>query len=339
MYTQPFLNMKIPTREELLEKLKDTPSGKYGKFSIKRENINSLVTELLAIANERGFVKSDLTSSDCQALFQGKTWDTAGYKWSEERQDQLKFHPIERFPHLYSAEWPEGIPSYTWYQFTLRDNLIKFLDQLEKYLPREVNGIQGYWLDILFTDQNSSREQMELNLDIADDFYFLTKIHFACVCRKMLGRIWVIHELIIRLKSIIVKNDLMSEGRELTDAILEVGTMIKAGDATCTIFVTVDGLTDIHNDIHYGGYDRLAEAEATYPDDKMLICLRTEQSVGIGAANFAIKVLGDAAITRHADRIKVNSPDDAHSRLSLEKEIDGFRRHKTCNERDARQNQ
>ena len=78
-----------------------------------------------------------------------------------------------------------------------------------------------------------------------------------------------------------------------------------------------------------------AEQLATVPVVNVLL----GSVVGIGAANFAIKVLGDAAITRHADRIKVNSPDDAHSRLSLEKEIDGFRRHKTCNERDARQNQ
>ena len=300
---------EVPTIDGLREKLKGTQSGLWGLYSITRANIAALVAAILIIAGERGFVGNDLTSEDCRAVFQGKTWTTTG--WSKEGMETLKFHPIEKFPHLYSSEMPERIASYTWFKFTLRGNLGQFLDQLEALHPPNVDGTTSYWLDILFSDQNS--KQMALNLEIADHYYHLTKFHFACVCRGMLSRIWVIHELIVRLKSVIILFRLMEGGKSLTDAIIEVGKRIMNGDPSCTIFVTVQSLTNLDEDIGWDKTNRLGDAKASVASDKDAITDKTKQSIGIEAANFAIKLLADAAITNYANRRPVCLPAQTRS--------------------------
>jgi hypothetical protein len=164
---------------------------------------------------------------------------------------------------------------------------------------------------------------MLLNLDIADDLYFLTRIHFACLCRGMTKRIWVIHEFIARLKSIIVKRNLMADGQDVTDVILPVGQQIKSGDAACTIFVVCDGLTNLCGDVLKGDSDRLGAATASYPEDKESILHRTDETIGIKAANFAINVIGHAAIVR---RLELN-PSDHDARTCVRNWASGGQLH------------
>ena len=175
----------VLTYEGLEEKLKDTPSGRYGKYSIQRAKIVELVNALLEIAKERGYAGDDITPFDCEALFQGKLWTEAG-GWSKEGQRDLKFHPIEIFSELYSTEWPERISTYDWNGFTLKSKLVRILDEFETLFPPHADGSSCYWLDILFMDYNEP--DTVSCLEISEMLYSLTPLHFASLCRGLLSR-------------------------------------------------------------------------------------------------------------------------------------------------------
>ncbi len=139
---------------ELLELLKETPSGKFKKYSITRANMLTLLHVLLGIAKkERGFQKDDITSNDLQALFQGKSWVNGA--WAEMGDiNALQFHPIEKFPELYSDKMPDRIISYPWKGFGLLTDLQLFLYGCERLKPAESDAT--LWLDILYNLQVQS---------------------------------------------------------------------------------------------------------------------------------------------------------------------------------------
>ena len=144
------------TFEALQELLKGTPSERYGKYSITQGGMDELHRQLLNLArDERRFHGESLTSDDCAALFQGREYTNG--RWSDEGCEDRKFHPMDKFAHLYSSEQPTRIQSYPWKGFSLDRHLKAFIKRLlEIDPPRDFeHGEPKFWIDVLFSDQNS----------------------------------------------------------------------------------------------------------------------------------------------------------------------------------------
>ena len=119
-----------------------------------RANVLTLLRKLLGICKkERGYPKDDIASNDLQALFQGKSWVNDAWVDTGDT-NALQFHPIEKFPELYSDKMPDRIISYPWKGFGLLTDLQSFLDGCERLKPAESDAT--LWLDILYNSQVQS---------------------------------------------------------------------------------------------------------------------------------------------------------------------------------------
>ena len=292
-----------PTYADLSEKMKNTVSGRCRRFSISLEGIIQLVDGLLRISREeRGFIGDDLTPHDCAALFQGKTFHSG--EWSNERDLSLQFHPMDRFPDLYSEEWPACTVSYPWGGFKLKKYVKLFAEALYagSRCPRGT-----FFFDIFFNCQNTT--DTKLYLSVVDDLIFLTDCHFLCLKDTMLSRGWILHELCSRLRSIIIRFRLMgseSSNTAMTGAIIRLGEMIRQG-RTALVFGIVKGITDLNKDLFKGSSDLLGSCVVFDPNDLTEIKAHAVGYFGgLEAVNFALKVVSDSALATHAD----NHPND-----------------------------
>ncbi len=290
--------------DDLREKLKMTHSGNHGKYSITRKGLSEIFQRLLRIAKEeRGFEEKDMTSHDCAALFQGKSWKSG--QWKGEKDEKLQFHPMDRFPELYSDKMPDRITTYTWTMFKLIGHLPQFLDACEEMVPTSPNGETTYWMDILFTCQNS--HDIKLYLSIADGLYSGAEFHFAFLFGGMLSRAWCNAEIVARFVAALKSLGLWTESQDRTDAIIRGGELLREGRPAFTIFVTVEGLTHLENDAIKDGHDkysvdRFGTMQALDANEKREIQGQTLQIfLRAEAFNFMMVMVRSAVLLRHAD--------------------------------------
>jgi hypothetical protein len=315
---------KFILSDDLREKIKRTPSGRMRKYSITRRGLTEIFPKLLYKAKaERGFEKDDLTSHDCAALFQGKVWSNSPHyegeslddpkkEWKEssgwavtEAQESLRFHPMEKFPTIFSANWPDRMISYTWANFFLIRHLPRFLAACEELVPPSAEWEATYWLDILANDQNSP--DIKLYLDIADGLYSGAAYHFGFLCGGMLTRAWCNHEVVTRFLAGLKALGLWVEGqRDRTDTIIRGGELIGKGSPAFTLFVVVKGLTHWNKDLLADGsgnwgVDRFGTMQAFDAGDRREIQGRALRVFSNPAAfNFAMAVVRDGVILRHS---------------------------------------
>lgn len=297
-------NSKFNMSDELREMLEKTPSGKHGKYSITSNGMSKLFPKLLLIARqEREFEGEDLTSHDCAALFQGKSWENG--RWTAEKDVALQFHPMDKFPDLYSDKMPDAPISYPWKNFGLIRDLPQFLDACKKEVVDEFETT--LWLDILFNCQNSP--DIKLYLKIANGLYTGAELHFAFLFGGLLTRAWCISEIVTRYRSALTKSGLWKEGQDNTEAVIKGGELLREGHPAFTIFVTVQGRTDLFKDVVWGGVDRFGRMKAFDPEDLAEITSQILQIFGIAAAlNFMLIVVRNAVISRYAALHLVRRP-------------------------------
>jgi hypothetical protein len=310
-------NSKFILSDDLREMIKQTPSGRLGKYSITRDGLTKIFPLLLRKArDDRGFEKKDLTSHDCAALFKGKSWKDG--RWTDEKDPKLQFHPMEEFPELFSATWPDRMISYTWAEFTLINALSRFLAECEALVPPSTNGETTYWLDILANDQNSP--DILLYLAIADGFYSGAELHFGFLFGGMLTRAWCNHEVVTRFRAGLKAEGLWVEGQEdNTHAVIRGGELLREGSPAFTIFVAVDSLTDLERDLINdgigvrGSVDRFGTMQAFAAEDRREIQERARRTFGSPEAyNFMMTVVRNAVILSNADRRSVRPAAPAH---------------------------
>jgi hypothetical protein len=285
---------------DLREKLLLTPTGKKGKYSLTRQCLEMIFPALLRIAKEeRGFEGEDITSHDCAALFQGKSWKDGS--WTDTKDKNLQFHPVERFPELFSDKMPDRMKSYTWAKYGLIKDLPHFLDQCEILAPPNANGETTYWVDILINDQNSP--DIKLFLDLADNFYSASAMHIADLFGGMLDRAWCNSEIATRFLSGLKSKGLWKEGQENTAAVIRGGELLREGDPAFTIFVAVEGLTDVEKDIACKDtVDRFGGLKAFDQGDlKEIKRVILEVYGSAEAFNFTMVVVRNAVLERYAD--------------------------------------
>ena len=292
---------KFVMSDALRADLQLTQSGRHGKHSITRQGLAELFRRLLPIARQRGYTKDDLTSHDCAALFQGKACKDGA--WTAGKDPRLQFHPMDKFPELYSDKIPDRMISYTWAGFMLIADLPLFLDEAERLAPPSADGgAPSYWLDIVFTCQNSP--DIKLYLRIADGLYSGAELHFAFLCGGMVGRAWCNAEIVTRFLAGLRAHGLAGPGQDRTDAVIRGGELLAAGDGAFTIFVTVTGRTDLKKDILADGkVDRFGSMAAFDANDLQEIKDSTLAVFASAAAfNFAMVVVRNAVLSRYADR-------------------------------------
>jgi hypothetical protein len=298
---------KFVMTDALREDLKKTKSGKHGKYSITREGLAKLFRELLLIARERGYTKDDLTFHDCAALFQGKSYKDGA--WAAEKDKSLQFHPMDRFPALFSDKMPDRMISYTRAGFTLIADLPLFLNECEKLHPPTGGGeAPTYWLDIAFNCQNSP--DIILYLSIADGLYSGAEMHFAFVCNGMVCCAWCNADFVTRTQAGLRAHGLAGDGQNRTDAIIRAGELLAEGDPAFTVFVAVKDRTSLDTDImDFDEADRFGRMCAFDPNDLATIKERTMKVFGTPAAfNFAMIVVRNAVLTRFAQQHPVSPP-------------------------------
>ncbi len=179
--------------------------------------------KLLPIAKERGYTKDNFTSHDCAALFQGKSWKAR--KWAAEKDWRLQFHPMHRFPELFSAKMPDRMISYTWAGFTLLADLPRFLDAAERLHPLAAGGEAcTHWLDITFNDSDQNSPDIQLYLSIADELYLGAELHFAFLCGGMVRLALCNHEIVTRTQAGLTAHRL---GRDWTDAVIRGASCLR----------------------------------------------------------------------------------------------------------------
>ena len=289
--------------------LLETKSGQKQLHSLRWKTAPAFFAELLSIAKkERGFTGDDITSHDCAALFQGKSFVDG--KWAEEQQ-ALKFHPMDRpeLAEFYSAKMPDVMVSYTWARFGLTKHLPQFLGEFRARVPE--GGLSDeeatFWLDVVFNDQNSPN--MKLYLDIAELLYSGARFHAAFLFGRMLTRAWCVAEIKARFLSALSALGLLAEGAEdRTAAVIEGGERLAAGEPAFTAFVTVRGLTDLDGDVldralgaAAAPSDRFARLDAWDKGD--LAAIRGALLAAFGskeAFNFYMRVVRGAVLRRHA---------------------------------------
>jgi len=296
---------KFKMSDALREDLKKTQSGKHGKYSLTRQGLAELFRRLLPVARQRGYTKDDLSSHDCAALFQGKAWKDG--EWAADKDPRLQFHPMDRFPELYSDRMPDRMISYAWAGFMLMADLPLFLDASEEMAPTSADGgTTTYWLDIFFTCQNSP--DIKLYLSIADGLYSRAELHLAFLCGGMVQRAWCIAEMVTRFIAGLRAHGRWGEGQDRTDAVIRGGELLAEGDRAFTTFVTVNGRTDLNKDMMAGVADRFESMEAFDANDLKEIQGKTLAVFGSAAAfNFAMAVVRSAVLSYYADRHPVRA--------------------------------
>jgi hypothetical protein len=296
------IKFQFKMSDALCEMIKKTPSGKHRKYSITRKGMSKIFSKLLVIAREeRGFVGKDLTSHDCAALFQGKSWICG--RWAENKDERMQFHPMDKFPQHFSDKMPDRVLSYPWAEFGLIEILPLFLDACEQEVLAEDDTT--LWLDILFTDQNS--HDIKLYLKIADQLYSEAELHFAFIFGGLLSRAWCISEIITRFRSFLIRLGLWKEGQDNTQAVIHGGELLRDSCVASTIFVFVKGFTDLNRDVtRYGNFDRFECMAAFDPNDLREIKESILALFGTAAAfNFMLVVVRNAIISRYAARYPV----------------------------------
>jgi hypothetical protein len=139
-----------------------------------------------------------------------------------------RFHPKERYSHLYSPSAPKLVVTYEWSMpfselrgYLNRDNIHKhnrtwsetghIFDWLLLFMfclvwcyrprssPPEQIDACPMWIDILFNDQNAIDLQAELQQ--AERIYLYARYHLVIATRSVLTRAWCLFEIMTRLKS------------------------------------------------------------------------------------------------------------------------------------------
>ena len=284
---------------ELREMLNKTPSGKYGIFSITREGMSKIFPGLLDIAKEeRGFNGDDVTSHDCAALFQGKSWRNGA--WTVEAEPSLQFHPMDRFRHFYCEKMPDRTNSCAWGNFGLIRDLPSFLDECERVVPPSPDGGAALWLDILFTDYNSP--DIKVYQKIADGLCSGAELHFAFLCGGMVSSARCNAAIATRFLAGLKARGLWGEGQDRTDAVVRGGELLREGDRAFTTCVTVQGRTEFETDVMDQSYaDRFGSMRASDDaDDLTGIRGSILEAFGTAAAfNFAMAVIRNAVLLRY----------------------------------------
>ena len=208
---------------------------------------------------------------------------------------------MDKFPELFSDKMPDRMKSYTWAKYGLIQELRYFLDECEILAPPNAYGETTYWVDILINDQNSP--DIKLFLDIADNFYSASAMHIADLFGGMLDRAWCNLEIATRFLSGLKTKGLWKDGQENTAAIIRGGELLSEGDPAFTIFVAVEGLTDVEKDIACKDtVDRFGGLKAFDQNDLREIKRGILEVYGSAEAfNFTMVVVRNAVLERYAN--------------------------------------
>ena len=239
--------------------------------SITRNNLFKLIDSIVrdhAMKDDSGHLKIPFTSTYLQNLFKGFDLSGDGFKFGDENMIEsvpdLKFHPYDKYPDLYSEEMPVVVISYTW-KMCLLTELPFFILKFEQMIG-ESN--MSYWMDIFMNDQNS--ENIQLELDNADYFYCNAKFHAVFLAHRTLSRIWINHEISGRLNSAKIKENYTND--ELIEAVR------RGFNPNLPILVFDSKITHVHDDLENFSSDRFDCMEAFDPNDKKLIQVKILQN-------------------------------------------------------------
>ena len=293
---------------ELYELLLHTRCGKAGKFSITEAGLLKLFANALELAKEtRNFNGNRITSHDFCALCQGKRWNSEQRCWARNSVYE-RFHPVDKWPECYSEKMPTTAITYPWKDFDCLDYLPQFLKGVEERLGR--NDERTYFFDVVFNDQNDPDITVEhrgevfkgilFYLKVAELVYEGAKEHVAFMFNRAMMRAWCAAEAATRGRSIMRTRGIFEE---------DVGELILQGDTDCTVFIIVEGLTDLENDVWKCSDDAYDQLQAFDPNDLKSIRDQIDTSHGGKPGfDFLISVLVGSALSAYASLHSVRDP-------------------------------
>jgi hypothetical protein len=166
--------------------------------SLTYESIRSIVKELAPPNSVDPF-----TSHDMCKIFQG----TAYFRGQKQ-----KFHPKQRFVHLYRESPPDFALTYTWDTDFLTEMPV-FMSNIK----RLVNSNQGsekfskkfddmtFWVDIFFIDQNDTEALIHNLISDSNEIYSAAPHHAVLLAFDTLRRGWCLVEIGYRVYAVLAE--------------------------------------------------------------------------------------------------------------------------------------
>ena len=192
--------------------------------SITRQNLVKLLDLMKTRALQTGIFKGKrISAHDLRALFTGK-------------DGNVKFHPIDEYPSLYSDQAPNVVITYRW-DMCLYSEMPLFFDELEKWCPCTKDTT--FWLDILFVDQNS--RDLDGELDKISEIIRFSEFHAVFMKYRALFSGWCSFEVAVRTKRI------MDAARLTPDDIAR--EVISLDDHAFSKLIMVPSVPDMYEDL------------------------------------------------------------------------------------------